>query len=81
MRNQELRDLLHLGWQRQLDYLTVLVEASVASGAMSLSTHPRLVAQLLTDTACGALLRAAVAPDPIDADPRTAVRDLMEALT
>lgn len=81
LRNQELRDMLHLGWQRQLGYLTALVEASVAAGALRSSTPPRLVAQLLTDTACGALLRAAVAPDPTDADPCTAVRDLMEALT
>ena len=25
LRNRELRELLHLGWQRQLDHLTVLV--------------------------------------------------------
>ena len=39
-----------------------------------------LVARLLMDTACGALLRAAVAPDPHQADPCTAVHDLLEAL-
>lgn len=79
-RNRELRNLLHLGWQRQLDHLTVLVEAAVDRDRLCVTTSPRLVAQLLMDTACGALLSAAVAPDPAGADPLTAVNDLLEAL-
>jgi len=80
LRNRELRELLHLGWQRQLDHLTVLVEAAVDREDLRLTTPPRLVARLLMDTASGALLRAAVAPDPAEADPCTAVHDLLEAL-
>jgi AcrR family transcriptional regulator len=80
LRNRQLRDLLHLGWQRQLDHLAVLVEAAVDRGDLRLRTSPRLVAQLLMDTASGSLLRAAVAPDPGEADPCIAVRDLLEAL-
>jgi AcrR family transcriptional regulator len=80
LRNAQLRDLLHLGWQRQLDHLAVLVEAAVDRGALRVTTPPRLVARLLMDTASGALLRAAVAPDPAEADPCTAVHDLLEAL-
>ena len=81
LRNRELRDLLHVGWQRQLDHLTVLVEAAVDRGDLRVTTPPRLVARLLMNTASGALLRAAVAPDPAQADPCTAVHDLMEAFT
>ena len=80
LRNRELRDLLHLGWQRQRDHLTVLVEAAVDRGSIRVTTPPRLVAQLLMDTASGSLLRAAVAPDPAEADPCAAVHDLLEAL-
>ena len=80
LRNRELRDLLHLGWQRQLDHLAVLVEAAVDCKRLRVTTPPRLVARLLMDTASGALLRAAVAPDPAEADPCTAVHDLLEAL-
>jgi len=80
LRNPELRDLLHLGWQRQLDHFTVLVEAAVDRGDLCVTTSSRLVARLLMDTASGALLRAAVAPDPAEADPCTAVLDLLEAL-
>jgi AcrR family transcriptional regulator len=80
LRNGELRDLLHLGWQRQIEHLTVLVEAAVDHGSLRMTTPPRLVAQLLMDTASGALLRAAVAPDPAEADPCTAVHELLEAL-
>lgn len=81
LRNEELRDLLHLGWQRQLDHLTALVDAAVDRGDLRVTVPARLVAQLLMDTASGALLRAAVAPDPAEADPCTAVHDLLEALT
>ena len=80
LRNRELRELLHLGWQRQLDHLTVLVKAAVDRGDLRLTTPPGLVARLLMDTASGAHLRAAVAPDPHQADPCTAVHDLLEAL-
>lgn len=80
LRNQELRDLLHLGRQRQLDHLTVLVEAAVDLGSLRATAPPHLVARLLMDTASGALLRAAVAPDPAESDPCTAVHDLLEAL-
>ena len=78
LRNRELRDLLHQGWQ--LDHLTVLVKAAVDHEDLRLTTPPGLVARPLMDTACGALLRAAVAPDPHQADPCTAVHDLLEAL-
>lgn len=80
LRNRALRDLLHLGWQRQLDHLTVLVAAAVDRGSLQATAPPRLVARLLMDTASGALLRAAVAPDPTEADPCTAVHELLEAL-
>ena len=80
LRNPELRGLLHLGWQRQLDHLTVLVQAAVERGDLRMMTPPHLVAKLLLDTASGALLRAAVAPDPAQADPCTAVHDLLKAL-
>ncbi|MEG9225985.1 hypothetical protein [Aeromicrobium sp. Sec7.5] len=81
LRSGELRELLHLGWQRQLDHLTVLIEAAIDRGDLRVSTAPRLVARSLMDTAAGALLRAAVAPDPADADPCSAVHDLLESLT
>lgn len=80
LRNEELRGLLHLGWQRQLDHLTLLVDAAVDRGDLRVTVPARLVARLLMDTASGALLRAAVAPDPAEADPCTAVHDLLEAL-
>ena len=80
LRNPELRDLLHLGWQRQLDHLTALVQAAVDRGDLRMMTPTHLVARLLLDTASGALLRAAVAPDPAQADPCTAVHDLLKAL-
>lgn len=81
LRTPELRDLLHQGWQRQSDHLAALVQASVDRGDLRTTTPPALVARLLMDTASGALLRAAVAPDPAEADPCTAVHDLLEALT
>lgn len=80
LRSPELRDLLHEGWRRQLDHLTVLIEAAVDRGDLQVAAAPDLVARLLMDTAAGALLRAAVAPDPVQADPCTAVHDLLEAL-
>jgi AcrR family transcriptional regulator len=80
LRNAELRDLLHLGWQRQLAYLTALVTAAADSGELHVTAPPQRVARLLMDTASGALLRAAVAPDPAAADPCTAVHELLEAL-
>lgn len=81
LRSPQLRDLLHEGWRRQLDHLTVLIEAAVDRGDLHVTTAPDLVARLLMDTATGALLRAAVAPDPVQADPCTAVHDLLEALS
>lgn len=81
LRTPELRKLLHQGWRRQIDHLAVLVQAAVDCGHLQTTTPPALVARLLLDTASGALLRAAVAPNPTDADPCTAVHDLLEALT
>lgn len=81
LRTAELRDLLHLGWRRQIDHLAVLVGAAVDRGDLQTTATPDLVARLLVDTAAGALLRAAVAPDPAEADPCSAVHDLLEALT
>lgn len=80
LRAPELRDLLHEGWQRQIDHLAVLVQAAVDRGDLHTTTAPVLVARLLMDAASGALLRAAVAPDPAQANPCTAVHDLLEAL-
>ncbi|MEJ5914008.1 TetR family transcriptional regulator C-terminal domain-containing protein [Pseudokineococcus sp. 1T1Z-3] len=80
LRTPALRDLLHQGWQRQSDHLAVLVQAAVDRGDLRTTTPPALVARLLMNTATGALLRAAVVPDPAEADPCTAVHDLLEAL-
>lgn len=64
LRDPELRALLHVGWQRNVLYLTGLVEQSQAAGRISPSLPPQTVAQLLLDAAHGALLRDAVAPEP-----------------
>ncbi|CAN5567098.1 hypothetical protein BH24ACT15_BH24ACT15_38570 [soil metagenome] len=81
LRDPQLRSLLHDGWQRHIQYLTALVAESRQSGQVPTATSPGTVAQLLLDTAHGSLLRAAVAPEPANADPGRAVRRLLGALT
>ncbi len=80
LRDPELRDLLHKGWQRHLRYLSALVDRAQRAGQISSAAPSPLVAQLLLDSAHGSLLRAAVAPDPTEADPAHAVHNLLETL-
>lgn len=80
LRDPELRDLLHEGWQQNLRYLRVLIDGAQEAGQISSATPSLVVAQLLLDSAHGSLLRAAVDPNPTDADPTQTVRNLLEAL-
>lgn len=81
LRDPELRVLLHHGWQRNIDYLTALIDRAKRDGRMRAGTSPATVAHLLLDTAHGSLLRTAVDPNPADADPTHTARALLEALT
>jgi len=77
LRDPELRALLHVSWQRNLRYLTELIDLSQEAGQISSAAPSKTLAQLLLDTAHGGLLRAAVDPDPTDTTP---VKALLEAL-
>lgn len=81
LRDPELRALLHHGWQRNLAYLTALIDHARHDGRMRGGPSSETIARLLLDTAHGSLLRTAVAPDPTDADPTHTARALLEALT
>jgi hypothetical protein len=77
LRDPELRALLHVSWQRNLRYLTELIDLSQEAGQISSAAPSKTLGQLLLDTAHGGLLRAAVDPDPTDTTP---VKALLEAL-
>ena len=81
LRDPELRALLHHGWQRNLAYLTALIDQARHDGRIRACPSSETVARLLLDTAHGSLLRTAVAPGPDDADPTHSAQALLEALT
>lgn len=81
LRDPELRALLHHGWQRNISYLTALIDHERQDGRMSAGLASETIARLLLDTAHGSLLRNAVAPDATAADPSHTARSLLEAMT
>ncbi|HXH79325.1 hypothetical protein [Nocardioides sp.] len=81
LRDPELRALLHDGWQRNIDYLTGLVNRARQDGQMREGISSVTIAHLLLDTAHGSLLRAAVTPGRRDTAPACTTQSLLEALT
>lgn len=81
LRDPELRALLHDGWQRNIDYLTALIDRARQDGQMRPGPSSVTIAHLLLDTAHGSLLRNAVTPVRKDPDPIHTTRSLLEALT
>ncbi len=81
LRDPELRALLHDGWQRNIDYLTALIDRARQDGQMRAGISSVTIAHLLLDTAHGSLLRAAVTPVRKDTDPIRTTQSLLEALT
>lgn len=81
LRDPELRALLHDGWQRNIDYLTALIDHARQDGQMRPGTSSVTIAHLLLDTAHGNLLRAAVTPVGADTEPIRSTRSLLEFLT
>lgn len=80
LRDPELRDLLHQGWQQNVRYLSALIDGAQRNGQIPTATPAFLVARLLLDSAHGSLLRAAVTPSPTEVDPAQTVRNLLEAI-
>lgn len=80
LRDPELRQLLHDGWQRTVNYLTALIDRARLDGRMRAGVSSLALAHVLLDCAHGSLLRSAVAPAQKNTDPAT-TRALLEALT
>ncbi len=76
--DEELRGLLHQGWQKQIRYLQSLIEGACKSGQLPGVVDPETAASLLLDVAHGCILRAAAAPDPANVNPKTAVQQLLK---
>lgn len=81
LRDPELRALLHMGWQRNIDHLTALIDRARQAGQMRPGLSSVTIAHLLLDTAHGSLLRNAVTPAQKDPDLMHTTRSLLEALT
>jgi hypothetical protein len=59
LRDEELADLLRQGWERQTDYVALLVDQAQEEGLLKYAPPPRKAAELLLDVGHGALLRVA----------------------
>lgn len=80
LRDEELRALLHQGWAAHTAYLADLVQRCQDHGHLAARLPAQEIAGLLLDAAHGAVLRAAVHPDPTQADPARTLTALLEAL-
>jgi len=80
LHDDELRALLHQGWTKHSAYLSDLVQRCQDSGDLTSRLSAETIANLLLDTAHGALLRAAVHPVPSEVDPGRTLTVILESL-
>lgn len=81
LRDPELRELLHQGWQHTIEYLTAVIDRARQDHQIQAGLASETLACLLLDTAHGSLLRTAVDSAPADTEPFFSARALLEALT
>ena len=82
LKDDELSALLSAGWERQITYLTALINGARAAGELTRSPDPRTAAALLLDVVNGSYLRAVASARPaIIVAPQTLLNALMESWT
>ncbi|MGW5642809.1 TetR/AcrR family transcriptional regulator [Saccharopolyspora sp. NPDC003752] len=80
--DDDLSAVLRLGWERQLAYVSSLIDGIKTAGHLPASPDPDIAASLLIDILNGGFLRAAAYPSPESAfDPTHTLTTLLESWT